>query len=212
MTRPNPVDFSLYLISDRQALPEGRELPGSIEEALRGGADAVQLRDKELPDGERLRLARQLRVLTRRYRARLLINDSVDIALAVEADGVHLGAASPPIDEVRQRLGPDKLIAYSAHRLEELAAVAALGADFVTFSPIFFTPSKAAYGAPQGLARLSAACQASPLPVFALGGIDLSRIAAVRRAGARGIAVISAILGSAEPRLAAQALAAALKD
>lgn len=210
MTPPNPVDFSLYLISDRQALPEGRELPASIEEALRGGVDAVQLRDKDLPDAERLHLARQLRTLTRRYQARLLINDSVDIALAVGADGVHLGAASQPIDEVRQRLGPDKLIGYSAHHLEELEVAAEQGADFVTFSPIFFTPSKAAYGAPQGLTKLSAACQASLLPVFALGGIDLSRIAAIRHAGARGIAVISTILGSAEPRLAAQTLAAAM--
>jgi len=212
MLQPNPVDFSLYLISNKQALPEGRELLTGIEEALRGGVDAVQLRDKELPDSERLSLAHELRVLTRRYRARLLINGSIDIALAVDADGVHLGAASQPINEVRQQLGPDKLIGYSAHQLEELAVAAALGADFVTFSPIFFTPSKAAYGAPQGLDRLRAACQASLLPVFALGGIDLGRVAAVRRAGAHGIAVISTILGSAEPRLAAQALAAALRN
>lgn len=212
MTRPNPVDFSLYLISDRQALPEGRELPASIEEALRGGVDAVQLRDKDLPEADRLQLARQLRTLTRRYRARLLINGSVDIALAVDADGVHLGAASQPIDEVRQRLGPDKLIGYSAHQHEELAKAATSGADFVTFSPIFFTPSKAAYGAPQGLDRLRTACQACPLPVFALGGIDLSRVAAIRQAGAHGIAVISTILGSTEPRLAAQTLAATLRS
>lgn len=210
-SQPKPVDFSLYLISNTQALPEGRELLASIQEALRGGVNAVQLRDKELPDSERLSLARQLRTLTRRFRARLLINGSVDIALAVDADGVHLGAASPPIDEVRQQLGPDKLIGYSAHQHEELAKAAALGADFVTFSPVFFTPSKAAYGEPQGLDKLRAACQASPVPVFALGGVDPSRVAAVRHAGAMGIAVISAILGSTEPRLAAQALATALR-
>ena len=80
------------------------------------------------------------------------------------------------------------------------------------FSPVFFTPSKAAYGSPQGLERLAAACNAGPVPVFALGGIDLSRIAAVRQAGAQGIAVISAILASSEPRWAAQALYAALAE
>ena len=85
MTRPNPIDFSLYLISDRQALPKGRDFLTAVEEALQGGVDAVQLRDKDLPEAERLALAHQLRALTRRYRARLLINGSVDIALAAEA-------------------------------------------------------------------------------------------------------------------------------
>lgn len=210
MTQPNPIDFSLYLISDRQALPEGLDLLTAVEQALLGGVDAVQLRDKDLPDAERLALAHQLRALTRRYRARLLINGSVDIALAAEADGVHLGTSSQPVAEARQLLGPNRLIGYSAHSLEELSRVAEQGADFATFSPIFFTPSKAAYGSPQGLERLAAACSTTPIPIFALGGIDSSRIGAVCQAGAQGIAVISAILASSEPRLAAQVLKAAL--
>ncbi|MEZ4484304.1 MAG: thiamine phosphate synthase [Syntrophotaleaceae bacterium] len=95
--------------------------------------------------------------------------------------------------------------------MEKLALVAEQGVDFVTFSPVFFTPSKAlAYGAPQGLQRLAAACSASPIPVLALGGIDPTRIAAVRQAGAQGVAVISSILACNQPRLAAQALSAAL--
>ncbi len=212
VTRPNPIDFSLYLISDRQALPKGRDLLTVVEQALLGGADAVQLRDKDLPASERLALARQLRTLTRRYRARLLINGSVDIALAAEADGVHLGASSQPVAEARRLLGPKRLIGYSAHSPKELALVADQGVDFVTFSPVFFTPSKATYGPPQGLQRLADACSVSPVPVFALGGIDLSRVAAIRQAGAQGIAVISAILASTEPRVAAQALNAALAE
>ena len=212
MTRPNPIDFSLYLISDRQTLPKGRDLLTAVEEALQGGVDAVQLRDKDLPEAERLALAHQLRALTRRYRARLLINGSVDIALAAEADGVHLGASSQPVAEARRLLGPKRLIGYSAHSLDELALVTRQGADFATFSPVFFTPSKAAYGPPQGLEQLAAACSASPVPVFALGGIDQHRVAAIRQAGAKGIAVISTILSSSEPRLAAQDLRAALTE
>ncbi len=210
MHRSNPIDFSLYLISSIQALPQGRDLLRAVEQALQGGVDAVQLRDKELPNGERLKLAHQLRILTRRYRALLLINGSVDIALAVEADGVHLGAASISVAEARQLLGPTGLIGYSAHSFVELASAAEQGADFATFSPVFYTPSKAAYGPPQGLVRLETACRQSSLPIFALGGIDQSRTASVRQAGAQGIAVISAILASNEPRLAAQSLKSAL--
>lgn len=206
MHRPNPIEFNLYLISSMQALPKGRDLLQAVEQALQGGVDAVQLRDKDLPYADRLTLARQLRILTRRYRARLLINGSVDIALAAEADGVHLGASSQPVAEARKLLGPSRLIGYSAHSLAELPRVAEQGADFATFSPVFFTPSKAAYGSPQGVQRLINACNASPIPIFALGGIDQCRILAVRQARPQGIAVISAILASSEPRLAAQAL------
>jgi thiamine-phosphate pyrophosphorylase len=212
VTRPNPIDFSLYLISDRKALPKGRNLLITVEQALQGGVDAVQLRDKDLPASERLVLAQQLRDLTRRYQARLLINGSVDIALAAEADGVHLGASSQPVTEARKLLGPTRLIGYSAHDLEELSRVAEQGADFATFSPVFFTPSKAAYGSPQGLERLASACKTSPIPVFALGGIDLQRVPTVRQTGAQGIAVISAILASSEPRLAAQDLKDSLTE
>ena len=211
MTRANPIDFSLYLISDQQALPQGRDFLTSVEQALQGGVDAIQLRDKDLPACERLALAHQLRALTRRYRVRLLINGSVDIALAAEADGVHLGASSQPVAEARRLLGPQRLIGYSAHSPAELAMAAEQGADFATFSPVFFTPSKAAYGSPQGLERLAAACSTSPIPVFALGGIDPTHIAAVCQVGAQGVAVISAILASSEPRSAAQAFNTALK-
>ncbi len=212
MTRANPIDFSLYLISDRQTLPKGRDLLTAVEEALKGGVDALQLRDKDMPDAERLALAHQLRVLTRRYRARLLINGSVEIALAVEADGVHLGTSSQPVAEARRLLGPKRLIGYSAHSLEELTLVTRQGADFATFSPVFFTPSKASYGPPQGLERLAAACSISPIPIFALGGIDQHRMTAIRQTGAQGIAVISAILASNEPRMAAQHLKATFTE
>ncbi len=209
--RNHSVDFSLYLISDRKAVPQNRELLATIAQALEGGVQAVQLRDKDLPPAKRLDLARQLRLLTRRHRARLIINGAVDIALAVEADGVHLGASSMPVAEARRRLGAHRLIGYSAHHPDELRAAHEQGADFATFSPVFFTPSKADFGLPQGLEKLAAACRISPLPIFALGGIGIRQVREVRRAGAHGIALISAILGADNPRKTAEELALALR-
>ena len=103
---PNPVDFTLYLITDRHQLAPGQTLISAIDAALQGGVKAVQLREKDLSAAELLPIARQLRDLTRRYSARLLINDHIDLALAVHADGVHLGGHSLPTDLVRQRVGP----------------------------------------------------------------------------------------------------------
>ncbi len=205
------LDFRLYLITARHVLTKERSLAEAVERALRGGVRAVQLREKDLPAAELFRLAGQLRGLTRRYSARLLINDRIDIALAVEADGVHLGAESLPVAEARRLLGPHKLIGYSAHRLEELSSAEISCADFATFSPIFHTPSKAGWGPPQGIERLRQACRASHLPVFALGGIRQENLPEVLAAGAHGVAVISAVLAAADPTEAAKALTSAIR-
>jgi thiamine-phosphate pyrophosphorylase len=206
------LGFRLYLITSRHVLEKERSLVKAVEQALRGGVRAVQLREKDLPAADLLSLAGRLRSLTRRHGARLLINDRVDIALAVEADGVHLGAGSLPVAEARRLLGPQKLIGYSAHRLEELASGENDGADFATFSPIFHTPSKAAWGPPQGLERLRQACRASRLPILALGGIRRENLPEILATGAHGIAVISAILGAADPTEAAKALTGAIQN
>ncbi len=201
------IDFRLYFVTDRHQTA-GRPLPDVVRAALDGGVRAVQLREKDLEAGELYRLAARLRELTARYAARLLINDRLDVALAVEADGVHLGQMSFPVRAARQLLGPDTLIGVSTHTPAEI--VAAEGADFVIFGPVYFTPSKATYGKPQGLERLRQAVRSSPVPVFAIGGIHTGRIAAVRAAGARGIALISALSGAPDPRRTAQALLAQL--
>lgn len=201
------IDFRLYFVTDRHQTA-GRPLPDVVRAALDGGVRAVQLREKDLEAGELYRLAARLRELTARYAARLLINDRLDVALAVEADGVHLGQMSFPVRAARQLLGPDTLIGVSTHTPAEI--VAAEGADFVIFGPVYFTPSKAIYGKPQGLERLRQAVRSSPVPVFAIGGIHTGRIAAVRAAGARGIALISALSGAPDPRRTAQALLAQL--
>lgn len=196
---PNPVDFSLYLITDRHQVPAGRTLLATVEAALQGGVRAVQLREKDLPAADLLPLAEELRALTRRFAARLLLNDRIDVALAVAADGVHLGGHSLPAAVARHLLGPQRLIGVSTHHPAEIAAAAAGGADFVTFGPVFATPSKRAYGPPQGLEALRLACQNSPLPVFALGGIKPCHLADLQTAGAAGAAVIAALMAAPDP-------------
>lgn len=198
------VDFPVYLITDRHQLAEGQNLLSACEAALRGGVTALQLREKDLSAAELLPLAHALRELTHQYKACLLINDRIDVALACEADGVHLGGHSLPTDTARALLGPDKLIGVSTHNLTEIDKAASLGADFVTFGPVYATPSKAAFGAPQGLEELRTACVTSSLPVYALGGIKTTNRAEVLSAGAKGIALISGILAQVDPLDAAR--------
>lgn len=206
------IDFSLYLITDRKQVPAGRTLIEAVRAALEGGVRAVQLREKDLPAAALYLLALELRELTARYGARLLINDRLDVAQAVGADGVHLGGHSLPVTAARGLLGPDRLIGVSTHRPEEVAAAKRDGADFVTFGPVFFTPSKAAYGEPVGLDQLRSACAAAPLPVLALGGVTAERIPALLDAGAAGAALISAVLAAGDPAAAAACLLAQLRS
>ena len=204
----DPIDFHLYCITDRQQTT-GRPLLDVVQAALDGGVRAVQLREKDLEGGELYALAAQLRDITARYQARLLINDRIDVALAVDADGVHLGQTSFPVSTARELLGPDKLIGVSTHSLEEITA--STGADFIVFGPVYFTPSKAAYGEPQGLERLRQAVEQSTAPVFAIGGIKEEQIAEVQAAGAHGIALISALSAAPDPSQAAKGLLAKLR-
>jgi len=193
------VDFSLYLITDRHILPSGRSLCDQVSVALEGGVRAVQLREKDLGAAELFPLAQELRALTRRYGARLLINDRIDVALAVDADGVHLGGHSLPTAETRSLLGPERLIGVSTHHFDEVHAAARAGADFVTFGPVYSTPSKLSYGDPVGLDRLREVCIASPLPVFALGGVMPDRIPGILASGCTRVACIGGILKQENP-------------
>jgi len=201
------IDFSLYFVTDRKQTG-GRPLADVVHAALDGGARAVQLREKDLEGGELYRLAEELRILTSRYNARLLINDRIDIALAVNADGVQLGQLSFPPRTARQLLGTEKLIGVSTHSPVEIEAAG--GADFLVFGPVYFTPSKAAYGEPQGLERLRRAVAQSAVPVIAIGGIKKEQITEVINAGAHGIGVITAISTAADPAQAARELLALL--
>jgi len=204
------VDFSLYLITDRHQTM-GRPLVAVVRQALEGGVRTVQLREKDLSSRELFKLAEELRLITSQYGARLLINDRVDIALAIDADGVHLGAASQPVSTARRLLGPQRLIGYSAHSVPQAAQAAAEGADFVTFGPVFFTPSKSDYGEPLGVDQLRSASEALTIPVFALGGVKRENIAQVMAAKAHGIALISAVIAAADPKTETASLLQAIE-
>lgn len=199
------IGFRIYLVTDRKRCPGG-DIVGAVGNALEGGVRAVQLREKDLPGRELFRLASLLRRLTREYGAMLLINDRVDVAVAVGADGVHLGVLSLPPGEARRLLGPSAVIGCSTHNAEELLDAETGGADFVTFGPVYPTPSKAAYGPPVGIPALAAACRAARIPVFALGGVGPGNVEETLRTGCFGVATISGIVAAPDPRAAAAEL------
>ncbi len=196
------IDFRLYLITDRHVtkLP----LVEAVRLALEGGVKAVQLREKDLPVRELLALARELRSVTRERGAKLFINDRVDVAVDVGADGVHLGDQSMPVDAVRKTVGRSMTLGVSTHSVAEAKAAEQGGADFITLGPVFETPSKASYGAPLGLEPLREARRCVDIPIFALGGVKGRNIGHVLWAGAYGISMISAVLGAADIRKAAR--------
>ena len=190
------VDFKLYLITDRKVLSSQFSLLSSVEVALKGGVKAVQLREKDLGTRELIDMAYRMRELTDKYSAKLFINDRVDIALSVEADGVHLGQKSMPAYAVR-KIAKDKfMIGVSAHSIEEAKQAEKEGADFITLGPVYKTPSKLKYGQPLGVDIIRKAKAEISIPVFAIGGIKQDRIKEVMDAGADGIALISGILGA----------------
>jgi len=199
------IDFNLYLITDRSQ-STGRPLKETVREALEGGVRAIQLREKDLPDEELFRVALDLRTLTREFGSHFLINSRTDVCREVGADGVHLGRFGISIAQARHELGSSCLIGYSAHSVSEALIAEKAGADFVTFGPVFHTPSKADYGDPAGLVALEEACSTLDIPVFALGGVKQGNIPDVMAAGAKGIALISAIIAAQDPRAEAFSL------
>jgi len=203
-------DFDLYLVTDRTQTQD-RDLLWVLEQALEGGVKAIQLREKDLSGRELFSAAEKTRALCNRYRARLFINDRIDVALAVEADGVQLGTASMPIEAARELLGPGKLLGASTHSLEEAKEAERGGADFILFGPVYFTPSKASYGAPQGLEALKKIVEKISLPVYAIGGIKPENIEDVRSMGVRGVALISAIMSANGPKPATQKILSLLQ-
>lgn len=198
------VDFRLYLITDRKLLPHQSSIITAVEDALKAGVKAVQLREKDLPTRSLLETGYEMRELTRKYNASLFINDRVDIALSVGAEGVHLGQASMPVHAVRNMTGEGFFIGTSAHTLDEALAAEGEGADFITFGPVYRTASKIRYGEPVGIEALRRACGRLSIPVFGIGGVKPDKIREVLGAGASGIALISGILGKGDVREAAK--------
>jgi thiamine-phosphate pyrophosphorylase len=204
----------LYLITDRQATGSrsivevvARALEGLAGSGLEPGEVAVQLREKDLGGRALVALARPLRQVTAAAGVRLFVNDRIDVALAVGADGVHLGGTSLSPAEARA-MAPAMGIGVSAHGIDEVRTAAA-HATFAVFGPIRDTPSKRAFGPPLGVAALA---EAAPLglPLLALGGIEAADVAAVVAAGARGVACVRPVMAAADPAAAVRALAEAL--
>jgi thiamine-phosphate pyrophosphorylase len=202
------VDFRLYLITDRKVAT--KPLPEAVRLALEGGVKAVQLREKDLPVRELLSLAQELRTVTREFGAKLFINDRVDVARAVDADGVHLGGQSMPVEAVRKVVGKAMKIGVSTHNREEAKAAQLGGADFITYGPIFETPSKAKYGIPVGVKSIKDIKNEVSIPIYSVGGINSGNMLQVMSAGADGIAVISAIMKAEDIRKTAAAYDKAL--
>jgi len=199
------INFRLYVVTDRQQTA-GRALEEVITAAARGGAGAIQLREKDLSARDLYALGARLQAALSPYGVPLLINDRLDVALALDAAGVHLAGNSLPTAVARRVLGPDKLLGVSTHSVAEAHRAAEDGADFVAFGPVFTTPSKVAYGPPQGLQHLTAVVRAVHIPVIAIGGIDHTNLSQVVQAGAYGVAMIRAVLAAPEPYQATQQL------
>jgi thiamine-phosphate pyrophosphorylase len=189
--------FPLYLVTDPAAARA--PLPAVVEECVAAGLPAVQLRDKEMAVRDVLALARALLDVTRRHGARLVVNDRADVAMAAGADGVQRTHASLPVSALRAIAPAGFLIGASVHSIDEARHAEADGADFIVFGPVYDTPSKRPYGPPQGLVALESVAAAVRAPVVAIGGVTPARVPELVRAGAAGVAAISAILSADRP-------------
>ena len=191
------------------APPRPPSLQDCIRRAAAAGADWIQIREKDLEARSLAELARFAAAETRATSARVFVNDRLDVALAVAAAGIHLGEQSLPLETViewRRSAGrSDFMIGVSCHSLESARAAGRSGADYAFFGPVFATPSKAAFGAPQGIERLREVCAAIEIPVLAIGGVNLENARACIAAGAAGVAAIRLFQQAADPaELAAQ--------
>jgi thiamine-phosphate pyrophosphorylase len=190
----------LYLVTDGGiAQQAGHTLPFVVEEACRAGVRWVQLREKDLSTRDFLDMGLALKRITQTYGARLIINDRVDIALAVDADGVHVGQEDMPCDRVRSLIGPGKIIGLSVNSLAELEVARDADLDYLGVATIFPTGTKQDTSSLLGIDGLRAICQRTQLPTFAIGGINAGNIQEIVRAGATGAAVVSAICGHPSP-------------
>jgi thiamine-phosphate diphosphorylase len=176
-----------------------------VEKAIKGGVTAVQFRDKKLADNEFLSSALELQKICSKYHVPFIINDRVDICLAVNADGVHLGQHDMPVEAARKLLGADKIIGISANSLEELEKANNSSADYIGFGAIFSTPVKETYK-DFGVEIIPKVLKISRLPVVFIGGISLSNIQSVRDAGAKNVAVVRALMDAEDPEQAAKKL------
>jgi thiamine-phosphate pyrophosphorylase len=204
-----PLNLALYVVTD-ESLSRGRPTAEIVAAAIRGGADAIQLRAKDLPVREQLAIGRALRAITREAAVLFIVNDRTDLALALDADGIHVGQDDLPADLARQLVGPDRIVGVSTATVEEARIARDMGADYLGVGAIYGTATKSDAGAPIGPAAIGAIKAAVNLPVVGIGGIGPANAAEVIAAGADGVAVVSAVVSAADPEAAARALKASI--
>lgn len=203
-------DLSLYLVTDSTYHTE-ESLLYTVEEACKGGVTLVQLREKNVGGREYLEKACKIREITDRYQIPLLIDDRVDVALACGAAGVHVGASDLPVAEVRRILGPDKIIGATAKTVEAAKKAYGDGADYLGVGAIYPTTTKVTTVITE-VSTLSDICKAVPIPVVAIGGLNLDNMGILKGSGANGIAVVSAIMKAKDPKQMAKQLREAVKE
>lgn len=197
-------DLLLYAVTDRSWLG-GRTLYQDVEAAIKGGATFIQLREKNLDEAHFLEEAKEIKELCKKYQLPFVINDNVDIALAMDADGVHVGQSDMEAGAVREKLGPDKIIGVSAQTVEQALLAEQKGADYLGVGAVFPTGSKDD-AVEVSHETLKAICEAVKIPVIAIGGISTGNVMELSGSGICGIAVISAIFAKPDIEAAAKEL------
>lgn len=198
-------DLSLYLVTDSD-LAASRSLEDIVTQAVAGGVTIVQLREKDLATGEFVARARRLKAALAPYGVPLVINDRIDVALAADADGVHIGQSDMSYQDARRLMGDDKIIGLSVESLDEVLEANALDVDYIGISPLHSTPTKSDTAEPFGIDGCSEAVCRSMHPTVAIGGINLSNVEQAMDCGVDGVAVVSAIICAEDPRAASQQL------
>ena len=203
----NPTEWRTYLVT-QASRSAGRDTETVVEAALESGVDAVQLREKGLNDAERYAVGRRLRELTADAGVPLIVNDRVDIAAAIDADGVHHGQSDLPVEVAREQLGDAAVVGRSASTIEQARAAEDAGADYLGVGAVYGTESKAVPDSKDGIGteRVREVAGAVEVPVIGIGGITADNAAPVVEAGAAGVAALSSITAAADPAAATAAL------
>lgn len=204
------ADFSLYLVTDSRLIGK-KNLLSVVEPALKGGVKVVQYREKGKESREMYEMALELKKLCSRYKVPLIINDRVDIALAVDADGLHLGQLDIPVSEARKLLGPDKIIGMTVHNEAQAKAANSFEIDYIMVAPVFRTNTKLDTRGLLGYDGLNAVLKVRQKPLVAAGGISLKNIGDLLDLGVDGVVVVNPIMTSDDPQLASEKFSAFLK-
>lgn len=206
----SPFSWEVYLVTDR-LLSKGRPTEAIVAAALQGGVSVVQLREKELETRFFFQEGQKIRSLLKLAGVPLIINDRIDVALALDADGVHLGQRDMPLPQARKMLGPDRIIGFSLEEAGQINETSVRYADYFAVSPVFFTSTKSDICTPWGLGGLKQIRAVTNKPLVAIGGINRANAQSVVRAGADCVAVVGAIVSADDPEIATRSLLAEVR-